>query len=65
MDEASTEAVQYGKWGKQMENLASQSGVKITMFLEDEKEFTPDRRALSSTSVIFGRSGKSEKINDN
>ncbi len=40
LDEASPVAVQYGKWGKQMENLASQSGVKITMFLEDEKEFT-------------------------
>ena len=40
LDEALPAAAQYGKWGKRMESLASQSGVKITVILEDEKKFT-------------------------
>lgn len=40
LDAALPVEAQYGQWGKQMERLASQSGVRVTVLLEDEKKFT-------------------------
>ncbi len=40
LDAALPVEAQYGEWGKRMESLASQSGVKVTVILEDEKKFT-------------------------